>query len=112
MARKKAIPVEVRRAILLEHGISKPNIRTPVRCHYCDFVGYAMLDKRPHHRSVGWPVLSGLEYDHFWPEHLGGEANAWNIVLACRACNRSKGHKRPLDWAPWLAHVNEESHGA
>lgn len=32
--------------------------------------------------------------DHVIPEFLGGSNNEDNIVLACRWCNRSKGHRQ------------------
>jgi hypothetical protein len=33
----------------------------------------------------------GVETDHFFPVNLGGTEHWWNLVRACRWCNRSKG---------------------
>ena len=64
-------------------------------CHYCS----RPLDTR---RSLG-------TLDHLWPRSRGRVDALWNLVLACGACNSSRGDA--LDWclcrrcsrARWIA---------
>lgn len=39
-----------------------------------------------------------FEVDHVMPVALGGPDSADNLVVACRACNRSKGAKTLSEW--------------
>ena len=74
---KKAIPQQVRREVVIrDKGI----------CRYCGSKG-----------KVKWFGNSWVwiehEFDHIFPEILGGKAITDNIVIACRKCNRTKGNK-------------------
>ena len=90
--RKAAIPGHVKIAVVTALGAT-PGATTAVACHYCGAAG-----------EVWWPltytgkvgshmVTPGMEFDHVIPEFRGGETAAKNIVLACRPCNRRKGHR-------------------
>jgi 5-methylcytosine-specific restriction endonuclease McrA len=83
--KKKAIPCAVRREVAARAGAA-PFGRYPCACHYCDEPG-----------TIYWPTRSwvtfSLELDHVLPEFHGGAGTAENIVLACRTCNRSRGHR-------------------
>lgn len=61
-----------------------------VKCAYCETNGSIVW----HDNCRYWPVIDGLELDHVIPEYHGGPNTADNITLACRACNRKKGHRR------------------
>lgn len=87
---KRAIPNSVRREVCRRYG-AEPGTKVDVKCHYCDHIG--MIDWWANYPY--WPTLD-LEFDHFIPESLGGPTTAANLVLACRRCNRSKGHSMPL----------------
>ena len=90
-ARKKAIPLETRRQLAARYGGSDGStIKAP--CHYCGSIGDIHWRHGP--RGGGWVTFSGLEIDHLTSEFNGGSASVENLVLACRRCNRSKGHKR------------------
>ncbi len=39
-----------------------------------------------------------LSIDHIFPQKLGGQDDAENLILACRACNSSKGKKDLMEW--------------
>lgn len=41
----------------------------------------------------GWEDPIPFEIDHIVPICLGGKNNLKNLKLACRNCNRAKGHK-------------------
>lgn len=45
-------------------------------------------------------ISTEYEVDHFIPVKRGGGHEPSNIVLACMACNRSKGSKLPWEWMP------------
>jgi hypothetical protein len=51
-------------------------------CHYCGTRG------------------ERLECDHVIPVSRGGTDDIWNLVTACRPCNRSKGAKTIEEWLP------------
>lgn len=89
--KKRAVPCAVRREVVRRYGAELGN-RIDVKCHYCDFVGAVVWDDRCRY----WPGICNLEFDHVTPEFLGGPNTAANLVLACRRCNRSKGHKAPV----------------
>lgn len=79
MARKKqAIPQHIRREVVRrDKGI----------CRYCGKQGGVKWQS-----PKGW-VWIEHEFDHVYPEILGGETTTKNIVIACRSCNRRKGNK-------------------
>jgi len=39
-----------------------------------------------------------LTLDHIFPQKLGGQDNAENLVFACKSCNSSKGKKDLMQW--------------
>ena len=39
-----------------------------------------------------------LTLDHIIPQIKGGKDEKYNILCACRYCNRSKGHTHWMDW--------------
>ena len=39
-----------------------------------------------------------LALDHIFPQKMGGEDNAKNLIYACRSCNSSKGKKDLMEW--------------
>ena len=39
-----------------------------------------------------------LALDHIFPQKLGGQDYAENLIFACRACNSSKGKKDLMEW--------------
>jgi len=41
-----------------------------------------------------------FEIDHVIPLARGGSNEPWNLVLACRACNRSKKDRLIAEWLP------------
>jgi len=91
-SRKLAIPTEVRRQVARNYGCL-PGQSRAVECFYCGALGevcwHALADGQPSQ----WVTFPGMELDHVEPEAVGGVNTSKNIVLACRACNRSKGHK-------------------
>lgn len=91
--KKRAIPGWVKIAVAQRYGAVPGRSDNPGQCHYCGSPG-----------SIWWPltytqkvgshmVLTGLEFDHVFPEFHGGQSVPENIVLACRPCNRSKRDK-------------------
>lgn len=96
-SRKRAIPSASRLAVALREGLTAPNVPVDVRCAYCDAIGQVNWDLRPG-QEAGWVQTIGLEFDHIVPEHLGGDGSPDNLALACRSCNRSKGHKTMSEW--------------
>lgn len=84
--RKKAVPNAVRREVARRYGAEYGGV-TAVECCYCGASGCISW-----YQARYWPVFS-LELDHVVPEYLGGPSTADNLVLACRPCNRGKGHK-------------------
>jgi len=89
-SRKLAIHTEVRRMVADKYGC-KPGCEVDASCYYCGAQGSVTWHKLSNGRPSFWVTFNGLELDHFEPEYHGGEGVAENIVLACRACNRSKG---------------------
>jgi 5-methylcytosine-specific restriction endonuclease McrA len=89
--RKKAIPNAVRRGVALKYGCP-PGGRLIVSCHYCGAADEIFWHRNFDGSPSGW-VSFGHELDHVYPEFLGGLATVDNIVLACRSCNRRKGHR-------------------
>lgn len=64
------IPVELRRLVRADAG---------ARCGYC----------HTPEAYIGMP----LEYDHLYPEALGGPTERENLWLACTRCNDFKGDR-------------------
>ena len=98
--RKRAIPLAVRRQVAEAYGC-EPGGTTTACCAYCGEEGRITWYTRRDGKPSGWVTFAGLELDHHTPEASGGEAIAENIVLACRACNRSKGAKAPESSDRW-----------
>ena len=86
--KKKKIPYQIKREI---------HIRDNFICQICGKKGYwdnvftyeyklSTYDNR---------ILQAIrfEIDHILPEFLGGDNKKNNLQLACRKCNRRKGHK-------------------
>lgn len=97
-SRKIRITPEVRRAVAKKYGC-EPGGDAICECYYCGAPGRLIWNKKADGSPSYWvSVTGGLEFDHFEPEASGGESACKNIVLACRACNRSKGHKEPDDF--------------
>lgn len=72
---RKSLPTNVREAA---------NRRTNNCCAYCG-------------------TLSGpFHHDHLLPHARGGSNEPSNIVLACQACNTSKGDKTLIEWVAFL----------
>lgn len=46
----------------------------------------------------GVEVGEKYEVDHVDPISQGGSDSAWNLVIACPSCNRSKGDKSFVEW--------------
>jgi 5-methylcytosine-specific restriction endonuclease McrA len=46
----------------------------------------------------GRELAGGGELDHWTPIEQGGEDSPWNLVYACRGCNRDKGRKTPAQF--------------
>ena len=90
--KKAAIPAAVRRSVALAAG-AVPGKTTPAPCHYCGAEGSVHWMETGTGRPGGWVALRGLEFDHVVSEFMGGPNTADNIVLACRPCNRRKGHR-------------------
>jgi 5-methylcytosine-specific restriction endonuclease McrA len=85
--KKKRIPDGERRRVAIKYGLVCGD-RKEIPCHYCGSIGIAHWFE-----GRSWVAFQDLEMDHVFPESLGGLGVAENIVLACRACNRSKGTK-------------------
>ncbi|MFN7400490.1 MAG: HNH endonuclease, partial [Sandaracinobacter sp.] len=68
---QKAIPIAVRRAVIERDGLV---------CRYCG-------------RDDG-----DFHLDHVLPASRGGQNSADNLVVACAACNISKGARTPEGW--------------
>ncbi len=45
-----------------------------------------------------WLGHRDLSVEHVVPKLKGGPAWAENEVVACRSCNRARGHTSPADW--------------
>jgi 5-methylcytosine-specific restriction endonuclease McrA len=97
---KAAIPHDIRRAVARRHG-AEPGTTTTARCRYCGADG--VITWFVGDRGEGWVHFADLELEHITPEHIGGATSADNIDLACRSCNRSKGHKTEQQWLEGVA---------
>lgn len=83
--KKRAIPQSARRAVAAFAG-GRRGETTETQCVYCGEPGQIVW-------LGAWVRFPGLELDHHVPERLGGGNGPANIVLACRRCNRSRGHR-------------------
>ncbi len=45
-----------------------------------------------------WPGHRDFSVEHVIPRLKGGPAWAENEVVACRSCNRARGHAAPMQW--------------
>jgi 5-methylcytosine-specific restriction endonuclease McrA len=85
------IPNSVRREVALREGCP-PGGTVDAECYWCGAPGqivWAWLHFS--NRPGAWVAFPGLELDHKKAVLFGGTNDAENIVLACRACNRSHG---------------------
>jgi 5-methylcytosine-specific restriction endonuclease McrA len=89
--KKVAIPNEVRRGVAKKYGC-EPGGEKLVECYYCGQPGTINWWKLTSGKPGSWVTFS-LELDHADCESTGGQTNENNIVLACRNCNRRKGHQ-------------------
>lgn len=91
--KKRKIPNAVRREVARRHG-GVPGQTVRAECAYCGAPGeiYWPVWTGFNGRVCDWVTFPGLELDHIRAEVLGGESTADNITLACRPCNREKGH--------------------
>ena len=89
--KKRAIPNATRLTVARWAGATGPG-RYDAECVYCGHPGEIVW------MTATWVVFPGLELDHVHPEYLGGTGDPENIVLACRPCNRAKGHKTIEEW--------------
>jgi 5-methylcytosine-specific restriction endonuclease McrA len=88
---KRTVPAVARQGVARKYGCDQGETRE-AECYYCGAVG--LIRWYPaRRRGAGWVAFSGLELDHFVPELDGGETAEPNLVLACRRCNRGKGHR-------------------
>lgn len=92
MFKKRAIPQASRRAVALREG-AIPGETTRICCHYCGAAGSCWWPRLLSGRPGAWVAFTGLELDHVTPESRGGSSDPDNLVLACRTCNRQKGHR-------------------
>jgi 5-methylcytosine-specific restriction endonuclease McrA len=90
---KRKIPDDVRREVLTRYGARPGMPWLAIECHYCPVTGGVAWNLSP-----SWPTVVDLEFDHVRPAFRGGQDAASNVVLACRRCNRSKGHKTVEEW--------------
>lgn len=94
---KPKIPQSARREACRRLGAT-PGLRVEIQCAYCEAVGIVQWDLTLRGEPSGWVMIGGLELDHVIPIHLGGPNTAENLTLACRPCNRRKGHKNLAEW--------------
>ena len=89
---KRVIPQYIRREVVSrDKGI----------CRYCGKQGKVKWQS-----PKGW-VWIEYEFDHVYPEVLGGDATTENIVIACRTCNRKKGNKTLFECGMMLLEVED-----
>lgn len=60
------------------------------KCYYC---GRKLSRRRLTQQNQFQPTV-----DHVVPLGQGGEDKLRNKIMACQACNRSKGNKTPEQW--------------
>lgn len=95
--KKQAIPLASRQAVALRY-CCPPGGEALARCYYCHNKGTIHWWLRRRDGKPGWVSFQDLELDHIIPEFHGGTADPWNIVLACRSCNRAKKDRTPEQW--------------
>lgn len=86
---KLRIPDRVRREVALKYGCI-PGEFKDVACFYCGELGTIHWHRLRSGRPGHWITFAGMELDHLIAEDQQGKTNKENLVLACRACNRSK----------------------
>lgn len=90
--KKATIPASVRREVAIRAG-AIPGKEVRIFCAYCGEPGWASwVWLKEDGTPTSWVALT-LELDHVIAEFRGGPTTADNIVLACRPCNRRKGHR-------------------
>jgi hypothetical protein len=92
MTKKRAIPESTRRAVALRYGCEPGATKSDVPCHWCGAAGSITWHRLHSGKPSAWVTFSH-ELDHLLPEFHGGTGEPDNIVLACRSCNRSRGHR-------------------
>lgn len=97
--KKRAIPEATRRAVAKAAG-AIPGETVAAVCHYCGTDGSIHWPRISSGRAGSWITFDGLELDHVIPEFDGGGSDPGNVVLACRKCNRQKGHRQGPEYAP------------
>ena len=87
---KEFIPTHIRRQVIK---------RDRCICQYCGkqgkfttHYGPRVIEKVKYYKYPYYREIA-FEIDHVIPEILGGKTELTNLVLACRSCNRKKGHK-------------------
>lgn len=90
--KKRTVPAAVRRQVALKYGC-EPGCEKTATCYACKAAGNIKWWLTGKNVASGWVSFSGLELSHFTPEHQSGEPTTENIVLCCRFCNRSMGHR-------------------
>ena len=89
--KKSRIPNAVKVAVATRYGC-RPGGVLRVKCAFCDGIGEIIWKSGVKGTPITEVRLIALEWDHFIPEFNGGETTEENLVLACRACNRARGH--------------------
>lgn len=92
---KRAIPEGTRRAVARRYGCEPGETLTDVPCHWCGDPGSIEWHRLASGKPGAW-VSFTHELDHVIPEASGGSHDPDNIVLACRSCNRRRGHRDSL----------------
>lgn len=109
-SRKAAIPAEARRKVAQKYGC-EPGGEKDVACYFCGQPGSIWWPKLNSGRPSGWVAFSGVELDHLHPEVMGGDTDAENLVLSCRACNRGRRDRTMFEFAAKLSGSLESSRG-
>lgn len=89
--KKAAVPTAARRQVAQKYGCEPGADSHPVECYFCGAPGSIFWPRRQDGKPSYWVAFSGVELDHFTPEHSGGTTDGNNLILSCRYCNRSRG---------------------
>ena len=92
MARRTAVPLDIRRALAMRYGAIAGRI-IDASCHWCGKAGKIYWSLLYSGHPSCW-VTFDLEIDHLRAIALGGTHDLDNIVLACRRCNRGRFNRR------------------
>lgn len=95
--KKVSMPAAVRREVAIKYGC-KPGSEIAASCYHCGAEGRIVWWSLCNGKPGAWVSFSDLELDHFVPEVAGGATAGSNIVLSCRSCNRSRGHRDSLEF--------------